>query len=174
MLDTVDVQFDPHGKFAFGTIKKHPTATRTLRLDFFPLVADFWEVGKQSSVNDIVRPLTATGFAYQAGANGQAGTEQPAWPQTLAGTVVDGEVTWTAIAAGVNGVTAVSAPAVTVVPSGGLSAGSPSVINGKGTSTAVEFTLSGGVVGKTYRVECQVTVGTETLVGSVEVKGVLK
>lgn len=151
---------------AFGSIRKSPDSVRLITLEWFPLVADFWEPSRQHSTSDIVRPLVATGFAYQASGAGQSGDREPAWPRALNGTVTDGSITWTAIAAGANGVTAVSSPSVTVSPSGELSAGVASVINGDGTNTRVQFTLSGGTVGKRYLVKVQVTAGSETLIGS--------
>lgn len=154
---------------AFDDFLKHPTAVRLVELDFFPLVANFWRPGEQYTASDVVRPRAPTGFAYTAGGNGQSGLVEPAWPTTLSDTVVDGGVTWTAGAAGGNGVTALSAPAVVVDPTGELTLGSPSVIDGMGTSSAVTFTLTGGVAGKEYRVEVQATAGAETVRGSMRV-----
>ena len=44
--------------------------------------------------------------------------------------------------------------AVTVAPTGGLTAGEPAVVNG---GTAVQVWLSGGVAGQRYSVACRVT-----------------
>lgn len=154
---------------AFGSIEKSPGSTEVIGLDFFPWVADFWESGKQYTASDIVRPRSVTGFAYQAGADGQSNPTEPAWPSTLSGTVVDGGITWTAIAADTNGVTAVTSPSATVTPSGELTASSASVVDGMGGNTQVNITLAGGAAGKTYRVQVTVTAGSETLVGSLYV-----
>lgn len=153
---------------AFGRIEKSPGSTIVVALDFFRQVANFWEPSRQYASSDIVRPRRATGFAYQAGADGQSNPSEPAWPTTLSDTVVDGGITWTAIAAGSNGVTAVASPSTSVIPSGELTA-SASVVDGLGSSTAVNVTLAAGNATKSYRVEVTVTVGSETLVGSLYV-----
>jgi hypothetical protein len=60
-----------------------------------------WNAGASITADALVRPTTAnqTGFVYQAGATtGQTGELEPAWPKTAGGTVIDGSVTWTAIA----------------------------------------------------------------------------
>ena len=44
--------------------------------------------------------------------------------------------------------------AVTVAPTGGLTAGEPAIVNG---GTAVQVWLSGGVAGQRYTVACRVT-----------------
>lgn len=150
---------------AFEGVEKHPDAVRTLHLDFFPLVANYWRPGTQYSANDIVRPLNADGNAYQADAAGQSGLVEPAW----ADGVTDGSVTWSQIAAGANGVTALTSPIVIVEPTGGITLGSPSVVDGGGTDTAIEVAVSDGVHGKDYRVECKATAGAETLYGSTKV-----
>lgn len=159
----------------FGQLTKHASAVRVLTLDFFPLVAAFWRPGTEYGAAAIVRPSKATGFAYQAdGAGGQTGLTEPIWPKTLGGSVTDGDVVWTAIDAGTNGVTAVSNPVVTVDPTGELTAGAPAVTDGKATDTAAQFTLSAGTLNRKYRVTCQVTAGSETLLGSVLILVVAK
>ncbi len=158
----------------FDDVSKHPTETRLLRLDFFPLVATFWRPGEQYATNGYVRPRAETGFAYQASAAGQSGLTEPAWPTTLSGTVVDGSITWTAVASASNGVQALTSPTVVVDPTGGITLGSPSMVDGKGTDSAIQFTVLAGTVGEKYRIECQVTAGSETLRGSIEVEVRLK
>lgn len=143
---------------------KNASSARLIELDFFDHVANFWEPGQQYAANDIVRPRKPTGFAYQAGAAGQSGGEEPAWPG-LAATVADGSITWTGIVAGASGVTAITAPVVTIAQAGELSAGTATVVNGKATATQVNFTLSTGVPGTTYEVSVQVTAGGQTLLG---------
>lgn len=157
-------------KLAFGEIDKHPDSVRNLTLDFFSAVASFWKPGKEYAASAYVRPSVFTGFAYQAdGSGGQSGYDEPAWPTTLSGTVVDGDITWTAVDAGGNGVTALSSPVFTISPSGELSSSGETIVDGQGTSSAAQCNLSGGVLGKSYTVECQVTAGSETLVGSLRV-----
>jgi len=158
----------------FEPVEKHPTSTRVLKLDFFPLVATFWKPGEQKSASDIVRPTTPTGFAYTATADGQTGLTEPAWPTADSETVQDGDVEWTAGAAGANAVTALTSPTVADQPTGVLTLGTPSVVDGRGTSSAIEFTVAGGVHGQKYRIEARVTAGGETLRGSIEVEVRLK
>ena len=147
---------------AFDDFLKAPGAVRLLEYDFFPLVANFWRPGEQYSTSDITRPRAPNGYAYTADSNGQSGLIEPAWADGVA----DGGLTWSQGAAGANGVTAVSAPAVVVDPTGELTLGTPSVVDGMGTSTAIQFSVTGGVAGKDYRVRCTVTAGSETLIGS--------
>lgn len=162
-----------------GAYVKHADSTRIIELDFFPAVANFWEAGKEYASGDIVRPREPTGFAYQAGGNGQSGRRTPKWPETVSGTVVDGSITWTAVVAGSNGVDSVSAPSSAVDPSGALTSGSESVVE----ETRVQITLAGGtedggdeVTGKdgttfnAYVVTVTVTAGDETIAGSILVR----
>lgn len=158
-----------------GAYRKHASAVRVIELDWLNVVANFWAPGKEYAAGNIVRPREPTGFAYQAGGDGQSGNRVPRWPRTLGGTVVDGPITWTAVAAGSNGVTTVASPTASVVPSGSLDATGLSVVE----QTRVELTLSGGVEGGGeeiempngdivlgYAVEVAVIAGSETLVGS--------
>lgn len=60
-----------------------------------------WNAGASIAAGSLVRPTNAnqTGFLYQSGSSaGQTGALEPAWPKIAGGTVVDGSVTWTAIA----------------------------------------------------------------------------
>lgn len=157
-------------EYVFAAKDKHPTSTRLLTLDFFPLVANFWRPGEQYADASVVRPNAPTGFAYTAGGAGQTGLDEPAWPRALAATVVDGGITWTAGAAGANGVTALTVPTVVDEPTGVLTLGTPTVVDGAGTSTAIQFTVAGGTHGERYRIEARATAGSETLRGSVEIE----
>jgi hypothetical protein len=165
-------------RYPDGAYRKHQDAVRVIELDWLPVVANIWEAGKQYTAGDAVRPLVATGFAYQAAGSGQSGFREPRWPETLGGTVVDGGLTWAAIAPGANGVVPVASPAAAIDPSGELAAASLQVVE----TTRVRLTLSGGVEdggadriganGETvrgYLLTLTVTAGSETLKGSLVV-----
>ncbi len=53
-----------------------------------------WAASTAYTVGQQVVPTAANGFAYVCTAPGTTGTTQPAWPTTLATTVVDGTCTW--------------------------------------------------------------------------------
>ena len=73
--------------------------------------------------------------------------------------VLDWYFDWAALSNGTGesdwlaGGESITEAAVTVAPTGGLTAGEPAVVNG---GTAVQVWLSGGVAGVDYRVTCQV------------------
>jgi hypothetical protein len=57
-----------------------------------------WEADRPYDIGIVVRPSSVavvTGFEYIS-SGGQSGAEEPNWPRTLAGTIVDGSITWTA------------------------------------------------------------------------------
>lgn len=61
--------------------------------------ANAWAASTAYSLNTAVRPTTRNGFTYQATAvTGATGATEPTWPTTAGATVVDGGVTWTAVA----------------------------------------------------------------------------
>lgn len=57
-----------------------------------------WSAGATQNVGDIVNPVTYNGFSYLCIVAGTTGASQPTWPTTIGGTVVDGTVTWQAVA----------------------------------------------------------------------------
>lgn len=61
-------------------------------------IAD-WSAEAAIAAGAIVRPTAPSLYLMEAGPGGETGTEEPAWPTELGSTVVDGDVTWTAIAA---------------------------------------------------------------------------
>jgi hypothetical protein len=170
------VFYDP--KYPDGAYRKHPDAVRVIEFEWLPGVANYWEAGRQYGSSDVVRPLVPTGFAYEAGAAGQSGFRTPRWPETLGGTVVDGSITWTAVAPGANGVMPISSPTAEVEPSGELAVSNVIVIQ----ETRVRVTLAGGEIDggldrvglnqqtvRGYVVTVSITAGSEVLKGSVVV-----
>lgn len=63
-----------------------------------------WEVSHTYAVDEYVIPTPSaeTGLWYKATVAGTSGATEPNWPGTVGQTVVDGGVTWQAIAAGTN------------------------------------------------------------------------
>ena len=57
-----------------------------------------WAVTTGYVVSDQVLPTTANGFYYEATVGGTSGASEPAWPTTAGAIIVDGSVSWTAIA----------------------------------------------------------------------------
>jgi hypothetical protein len=60
---------------------------------------DVWTSKTAYAVGDLVEPtnLYFNGLVYQSGDADDSGATEPTWPTTLAGTVVDGPITWTCI-----------------------------------------------------------------------------
>lgn len=155
----------------FGSISKSAGSVRRVRLDWFNVVAQFWRPGEQYEVGAYVRPSVANGRSYRCTTAGQSGAKEPnRWPTTLAAEQIDGGVVWAASEAGANGVDAISAPSITIEPlTDELTADDPQVVNGRATSSRVEFQLTGGRPGRPYTVAVSVSAGGDTLVGFVTV-----
>lgn len=60
--------------------------------------ANVWVASTVYSLNTAVRPATRNGFTYQCTVAGSSAATAPAFPTTAGATVVDGGVTWTAVA----------------------------------------------------------------------------
>lgn len=104
--------------YRFDTATKDADETLSVVLDCYPICAAFWRANERVDADEYVRPLHPTGFAYKAGAAGTTAGREPKWPTALGGTVVDGSVTWSAVAASTNGVNAISSPSAASDPSG--------------------------------------------------------
>lgn len=150
----------------FGKFEKNANSVRLIKLELFDQLASFWAPGRKQALDSHIRPPRSTGFAYKANPAGTTGSRPPTFPTVLAGVVVDGEVTWTAVAAGTNAITAMSAPSeVAFVPTGALTAGTPTIADGEATNSRIEVMLNNdGVVGITYRASISVAVGAQTLI----------
>lgn len=57
-----------------------------------------WSSGAAVSAGAVRRPTTSNNRVYQAGGAGTTGASEPAWPTTIGATVVDNNITWTALA----------------------------------------------------------------------------
>lgn len=105
MTDEADYIIQP-------ALQINPGETRRIAADFLRKCAIYWRPEEDVALTEYVRPTAGNGLAAQCSVAGTTGAREPHWP-TLAGrTVVDGSVTWTMVAAGANGLNAISAPSV--------------------------------------------------------------
>lgn len=131
-------------EFIFKAIPKDAAESKVVELNLFKWCANYWRPNETVSLNEYVRPLKSTGYAYQ-GTAGLTGAREPVWPTTLAGTVVDGSVTWTCVAASSNGLNAITSPSGVSDPTG-LTISSVSASE----STKILATYAGGLEGQDY------------------------
>jgi hypothetical protein len=133
---------------------KRVGAARPYTIDFKAWLRSYWIAGRAYNTGDFVRPPSISGFAFQAGAAGEAGVTEPAWPRTLGGTAVDGSITWTAVAPGINAVDAIASVAWSQInpPDSSLVISAPVNTNEEATAT-----FAGGTSGNVYRIQCAVT-----------------
>lgn len=103
--------------YTFPDAIKDPAADKKVRLSLFRYCATFWRRNTQFDVGAYARPTRPTGFAYQS-SGGTSGQREPTWPRALGLTVTDGSITWTCVAAGANGLSAVSSPTAVSDPTG--------------------------------------------------------
>jgi len=66
-------------------------------LDNQGILPEAWEAETEYEATDYVRPSTATGLMFYPSTPGKSSTTEPTWPDGAGETVVDGEVTWTAV-----------------------------------------------------------------------------
>lgn len=115
-------------------------------IDWTAFLAKHWQQGTSYAANDRIRPRTPTGFEYEATTAGQSAAREPRWPTTLADTVADGSVVWTARALSTASLqTTVSASTWTADPGLTLSG---SQLDGQLATTIV----AGGNSGQTYSI----------------------
>jgi len=140
-------------EYRFGSVTKDPEETRSVVLSFYSMCVLPWRRNEQFDLNEVIRPIRPTGFAYQATTTGTSGIKEPLWPKVLGGTVADGSITWAAVAAGstgLNAITQIQAEDET----GGLGTLSPLVI--ESVKVAVDYV--GGVVGQDHVVKYTATI----------------
>lgn len=123
---------------------KDPSESLPVELNLFKYCANFWRANEQFGAAEYARPNRSTGFAYQS-SGGTSGEREPVWPTVLGGTVVNGSITWTAVAAGLNGLNAITAPTAVSDPLG-LTIASVSASE----STKILATYSGGTLDQDY------------------------
>lgn len=132
-------------------ISKRPAEILPVVWDLKSTLRNYRVAGRRYSNGDYVRAQSVAGFAYQASGTGEAGTREPRWPTTLAGTVVDGSITWTAVAAGTNAIDSIVSAAWSVT------AGDVTVAGSTPTIEEAPATFSGGSIGTPSVVQCLVT-----------------
>lgn len=130
--------------YVFGTIQKDAAESKSVELNLFRWCANSWRANEQFSAAEYLRPTTPTGFAYQS-SGGTSGAKEPRYPTVIGSTVVDGSQTLTCVAAGVNGLSAVSAPSGVSDPTG-LTISDVSVSE----TTKILATYAGGQDGQDY------------------------
>lgn len=132
---------------------KYAADIKPFTVDWKGWLRSYWIAGRRYNSGDYVRSPSVPGFAYQA-SGGEAGAVEPAWPRTLAGTVTDGSITWTAAAPGNNAVDTISSVAWSQVspPDSALVIGSTS-----NTTEEAVASFSAGAQGQTYRIQCEIT-----------------
>jgi len=95
--------YDEPGAVVLAYNKSFPAAslypTNPIEVQF---VCGFYQgslyvVSTEYSEDDLIVPTTGNGFVYQAGGAGTSDTAEPTWPRTIAGTVVDNDITWTCV-----------------------------------------------------------------------------
>lgn len=138
-------------------IKKRENEVITLKFDFTLELEELWRPGTEYTTGSFVRPRKPNGYEYEATTGGQSSHREPYWPTTVAATVSDGSITWTARAYGNNATDTISTRTVTTDT--GLT-----VANDAIDGETVTVDVSSGKKLACYDVVCQiVTVAGETL-----------
>lgn len=122
-----------------------------------------WNAGASIAATSLIRPTNAnqTGFLYQSGGTaGQTGALEPAWPKIAGGTVIDGSVTWTAVAPPAAGEDHIASATWTQAnpPDATLT------ITGQTTSTLIASAFLGqGTSGNVYTINAVITMVSGTI-----------
>lgn len=126
---------------------KAPSDIKEWGFDWSGETFRFWRAGTEYDAGVHVRPTIATGFEYVSSGAGQSnGKKEPKWPTTLTGSVVDGSITWTAVALSTSGLFRTISTSTWTAEDSDISVGGASTINTAGTQFAgVE--VSGGTDG---------------------------
>jgi hypothetical protein len=115
-----------------------------------------WNENLPVSTNSLIRPThgNGTGFVYRASLLGQTGENEPAWPIVAGGTVIDGSITWTALAPPAAGQDAIASVAWTQIapPDATLT-----LTNQSFTAFVASLNIGGGTSGRVYTVQGMIT-----------------
>lgn len=128
--------------------EQDPAESLDYAVEFDQHCARLREPNTDYALNTRVRPHRPTGFQYVASAAGRSGTDEPRWPTTAGGTVVDGSVTWTAEAISTASL-ARTLSSATWTPDAGLTVSGAAVV-----STRATCLISGPKLGQRYLVRC--------------------
>jgi hypothetical protein len=136
---------------------KTPTDIKDWGFDWSGETFRFWRFGTAYDAAARVRPTVATGFEYEASGAGQSsGKKEPRWPITLGGTVVDGSITWTAVALSVAGLVRSISSSTWAAEDADITLSDPASINAAGTQFA-SVKVNGGTDGNTRDATNEVT-----------------
>ena len=114
-----------------------PGAKEKHGVDFTAKLTRFWFANRDFTTNIAVRPLVSTGYQYRATTGGHSGAKEPLWPKTLAATVTDGSVIWTAEAISTTSLTTTVASIPTWTVDTGLTA-SDTALNGQVAEAVID------------------------------------
>ena len=100
-----------------------PNEAITLEFEFARALESLWLPGTEYTLGQYVRPTVPNGFEYECTNAGQTDTEEPDWPTTIAQTINDGSVEWTARDMATNATDTISSQ--TVVSDATMTIGTP-------------------------------------------------
>lgn len=130
---------------------------RPFTVDVSSLAVPVWEALIAIGASGFIRPTqeNATGFVYQTSANGQTGTEEPAW--STSGPTQDGSLQWLPLAP--------AAPGQDTIASASWDQESPpdaelTIAGVAHTSLAATAVIGGGTQGLTYLVVVSITMSS--------------
>lgn len=134
------------------TLRQHPASVLPVVFDFAERgLAQRWAPGREFSGTYRVRPISPTGFEYEATTGGQTGRKEPIWPLVIGQTVTDGSVVWTCRAVSTASLSA-TVSNVAWSADAGLTISSESL-----QGQSARALVSGGAEGQTYRVTAEAT-----------------
>lgn len=142
--------------------EQDPSAKLDYGIKFERALSNFWCPSENYTTGTRVRSRRS-GLQFNASSGGRAGPQEPRWPTTVGGTVIDGGITWTAEASSTASLTSTLASAAWTVESGITLSGQS--INGQKASVFAE----GGIDGQSYNL-----VGVGTMADSRKFVGVFK
>ena len=139
------------------TFEKDPAEALDYSVEFIAHAARYREPNTDYNTSTKVQPKRATGLEYNASTGGRTGTDEPRWPTTVAQTVTDGSVIWTAAAISTASLTRTLSSATWTADTG-LTVSGQALQGTKSTAT-----ISGGTLGQTYLVRVDGTFSDATV-----------
>jgi hypothetical protein len=134
---------------------KFAGATKDFTIRWHRQLRNYWLSERYYNAGDKVRSPSVAGLAYQASGSGESGSMEPNWPRAVGVTVLDGSITWTAIAV-------TGSPAVDTINISAWSQVSPpdGTLTVPSTASTIEEAtawFAGGTSGNTYRIRNVIT-----------------
>jgi hypothetical protein len=137
---------DEDGVITFPDVAlKDPSESILITLDCYEKCIARWQPNTWHALNEYVRPVIGTGYAYRRTQAGNNGSTEPRWPKGNGLTVVDGAGIWQAVPSQTYGINAITSPAVASDPVG-ITVADISVEDG----WKILAKYSGGVLGRLY------------------------